>query len=302
MAVRIVTDSTSDIGVSTAGEMGITVLPQTVHFGTRTYEDNVTITPDQFYSKLATEQSCPRFRRPRLGASGTCTTSGTGGQWDRIYPPFILAQRHVQFGLPGHGDDFRDLFVGGNRLCSGFNGLGLMPIVAAAAANRGAGHEEVVAAARDAAARSRCFTLLETLEYLHRGGRIGKAQALLGSILKVKPMTIMRDGEVHPPVKARTFSKALERMKETVRDFAPLQSPVVMHGATPDIASEVSDDLRDLLFEGEEPHIARLGLTLGAYTGPDLVRPLGPIQGPTWFDPWGLYRARGNWDCDTAIG
>ena len=74
----------------------------------------------------------------------------------------------------------------------GSMGLGLVVIAAAEAANRGA---------------DQCFTLLETLEYLRRGGRVGKAQALIGSILKIKPMTIMRDGEVHPLGKARTFPR-----------------------------------------------------------------------------------------------
>ena len=88
-------------------------------------------------------------------------------------------------------------------------GLGLVVIAAAEAASRGAGQDEVAALARDASARSQCFTLFETLEYLQKGGRIGKAQALMGSILKIKPMIILRDGEPHPLGKARTFPKAL---------------------------------------------------------------------------------------------
>ena len=272
MTIRIVTDSTSDIGVSTARSLGITVVPQNVHFSTRAYEDNVTITPEQFYSMLATEQELPK------------TSQASPGRFKDVYDELGreadgIVSIHISSKLSGTVNSARQGAAMTSATCplkvidsaQGSMGLGLVAIAATVAANRGAGHEEVVAAARDAAARSQCFTLLETLEYLHRGGRIGKAQALLGSILKVKPMTIIRDGEVHPLGKARTFPKALDRMKETARGFAPLQSLAIMHSTTPDIAGEVADDLRDLLPEDEEPYIAQFGPALGVYTGPGAI-------------------------------
>ena len=272
MAIRIVTDSTSDIGVTTAGRLGITVVPQNVHFGTRSFEDNVTITPEQFYSMLVTEQELPK------------TSQASPGRFKDVYDELGreadgIVSIHISSKLSGTVNSARHGVTMTYATCplevidsaQGSMGLGLVVIAAAAAANQGASHKEVVAAARDAAARSQCFTLLETLEYLRRGGRIGKAQALLGSILKVKPMTIMRDGEVHPLGKARTFPKALERMKETARGFAPLQSLAIMHSTTSNIASEVADDLRDLLPAGEEPYIAQFGPALGVYTGPGAV-------------------------------
>ena len=93
----------------------------------------------------------------------------------------------------------------------GSMGLGLVVMAAAEAAQRGAGLGEVATLARDAASRAQCFTLFETLEYLRRGGRIGKAQALMGSMLRVKPMVIIRDGEPHPLGRARTFNKGLAK-------------------------------------------------------------------------------------------
>ena len=281
MTIRIVTDSTSDIGVSTAGRLGITVVPQNVHFGNRAFEDNVTITPEQFYSMLVTEQELPK------------TSQASPGRFKDVYDELGreadgIVSIHISSKLSGTVNSARQGAAMTSASCplkvidsaQGSMGLGLVAIAAAAVANRGAGHGEVVAAARDAAARSQCFTLLETLEYLYRGGRIGKAQALLGSILKVKPMTIMRDGEVHPLGKARTFPKALERMKEIARGFAPLQSLAVMHSSTPDMASEVADDLRDLLPEGEEPYIAQFGPALGVYTGPGALG-IALLQSPS---------------------
>ena len=125
--------------------------------------------------------------------------------------------------------------------------------------------------ARDAAARAQCFTLVETLEYLRKGGRIGKAQALLGSILKIKPMVILKDGEAHPLGKARIFPRALAVMKQTARDFAPIESLAVMYSTTPEIAAEVAEDLSDLLPEGAQPYITRFGPVLGVYTGPGAI-------------------------------
>ena len=150
-------------------------------------------------------------------------------------------------------------------------GLGLVVAAAAEAANRGAGHDEVAATARAAVARARCFCLFETLEYLEKGGRIGKARALIGSVLRIKPMIIIQDGEITPLGKARTFPKALVKMKQTARDFGPIESLAIMHSTTPDAAEAVADDLRDLLPEGAEPYVTRFGPALGVYTSPGAI-------------------------------
>ena len=110
--------------------------------------------------------------------------------------------------------------------------------------------------------------LFETLEYLQKGGRIGKAQALLGSFLNVKPMIIVRNGEVHPLGRARTFSKALAKLKETATGFGPLESLAVMHSTTPDLADEIAGDLGRLLPTGARPYVTRFGPALGVYAGP----------------------------------
>ena len=272
VTVKIVTDSTSDIPGDAAEGLGITVVPQNVHFGTRTFLDNVTITPDQFYSMLPAERETPK------------TSQASPGRFREVYDELGrgadgIVSIHISSKLSGTCNSARQGAAMTSATCplevidsrQGSMGLGLVAIAAAAAANRGAGHKQVVAAARDAVSRTQCFTLLETLEYLRRGGRIGKAQALLGSMLKIKPMTIVRNGEIHPLGKARTFPRALDRMKETAREFAPVQALAVMHSTTPDTAAEVANDLKDLLPGGAEPYIARFGPALGVYTGPGAI-------------------------------
>ena len=126
-------------------------------------------------------------------------------------------------------------------------GLGLIVIAPAQLAMQGAIHPEVVAAARSAVRRAQCLCLFETLEYLRRGGRIGKAQALMGSLLKIKPMTIVRDGEIHPLGRARTFRRALTELQKAARLYTPIESLAVVHSTTQEVASEVAEDLIDML-------------------------------------------------------
>ena len=269
MPVRIVTDSTSDIDAETARGLGIVVVPQIVHFGTRSFKDNVTITPDEFYEMLAAARELPT------------TSQASPGRFKDVYDELArdadgIVSIHISSKLSGTCNSARQGALATLAGCpvevidsgQASMGLGLAVLAAAEAAIRGAGQPEVVSTARSAVRRAQCLCLFETLEYLQKGGRIGKAQALLGSLLKIKPMIIVRDGEVHPLGMARTFPRALARMEETVRGFAPLESLAVMHSTTPEVASEVAHGLRPLLPEGVEPYIARFGPALGVYAGP----------------------------------
>ena len=272
MTVRIVTDSTSDVPADLARELGVSVIAQTVHFGTRTYKDNVTITPDGFYSMLAESAELPK------------TSQASPYEFARVYDRLGaeadgIVSIHISSKISGTWNSARQGAAETSATCpvevvdSGHASmaLGLIVVAAAHAASRGATHDEVVSAARDAAPRVQCICLFDTLDYLQRGGRIGKAQALMGSILKIKPMIIVRNGEIHPLGKARTFPKALHSLKQTARGFAPIESLAVMHSTTPETAREVAGDLRDLLPEGSEPYVTRFGPVLGVHTGPGAI-------------------------------
>ena len=272
MTVRVVTDSTSGIDRSTAEELGIIVVAQSVRFGTRAFEDGVTITPDEFYEMLSesaelptTSQASPgRFKdvyeelgRDADGIVSIHISSGISGTWNSA----VQGASESSSGCPIEVIDSRQASMG----------LGLIVLAAADSARRGADLEEVVSRVRSSARRAQCMCLLETLEYLQKGGRIGKAQALMGSALKIKPSIIVRDGEVHPLGRARTFPKALANLKEAAREFAPIESLAVSYSTTPEVAREVANELKDLLPEGAEPYIARLGPSLGVYAGPKAI-------------------------------
>ena len=244
MVVRIVTDSTSDIGADTARDMGITVVSQNVHFGTRSFEDNISITPDDFYRLLSAAPELPK------------TSQAPPGRFKQVYDQLGqgadgIVSIHISSKISGTCNSAIQGATATTSDCpievvdsgQASMGLGLVVIAAAELAMQGASQSEVVAAAMGAVSRAQCMCLFETLEYLQKGGRIGKAQALLGSVLKIKPMIIVRDGEVHPLGRARTFPRALARMKQQVQMFAPVDSLAVMYSTTPDVARGVADDL-----------------------------------------------------------
>lgn len=272
MAVRIVTDSTSDLPAEAAERLGITVVAQNVHIGTETYKDNVTITPDDFYSMLASSEELPKTSQASPGdfkevydslgkdADGIVSIH-VSSELSGTYNSAVQGAAQTSAECPIEAIDTRQVSMG----------LGIVVVAAAKVAQSGASHEEVVSAARDAAARVQCFCLFETLEFLEKGGRIGKAQAMIGSVLKIKPMIIIRDGEVQQLGKGRTFAKALGKMKQTAHEFAPVEALSVMYSTTPDAAVQVADDLGELLPEGAETMVTRFGPAIGVYTGPGAI-------------------------------
>ncbi len=272
MAVRIVTDSTSDIPDDVAERLGITVIAQNVHVGTQTFKDNVTITPDDFYSMLASSPELPKTSQASPGDFKEVYDS-LGEDADGIVSIHISSKVSGTYNsaVQGAAQTSTACPVEAIDTAQVSMGLGVVVAAAAEAANRGAGHDEVVSVARDAMVRAQCFCLFETLEYLEKGGRIGKAQAMIGSVLKIKPMIIIREGEVQQLGKGRTFSKALGKLKQTARDFAPIESLAVMHSTTPEAAQDVADDLKDMLPGDTEPYVTRFGPALGVYTGPGAI-------------------------------
>ena len=272
MTVRIVTDSTSDIPAEVARGLDVTVVAQNVHFGTQTFKDNVTITPDSFYSRLVSSPELPKTSQASPGEFKGVYDS-LGGDADGIVSIHISSKISGTYNsaLQGAAVTSAECPVDVIDSTHASMGLGLVVVEAAEAASREADQDEVVSVARGAVARAQCVCLFETLEYLHKGGRIGKAQALMGSLLKIKPMVIVRDGEIHPLGKARTFAKALAQLKQAARDFAPVEALAVMHSTTPELAAEVSGDLGDLLPVGAEPYVTRFGPALGAHAGPGAI-------------------------------
>ncbi len=272
MTVKVITDSTSDLPHDLAESLGIEIVPANVHFGNDTFKDGVDLSPDAFYDRLTHDDDFPRTSQPSPGEF-IQVYEKIGGNADGIvsihvssklsgtYNSAIQARQETGGACPIEVVDSQQATMG----------LGLTVIAAARAANDGGSTEEVADVARSAAGRASLFAALDTLEFLQKGGRIGKAKAMLGSLLKFKPIIIVRDGEVQQLARERTFNKAVARLEQTARDMAPVEDLAVVYSTERGDAERIADSLRGLLPDGKDPVIARIGPAVGAHAGPGSI-------------------------------
>ena len=268
MAVKVVTDSVSDIPADIVEELDLTVVPAYVRFGNTDYKDGVELTTDQFFDRLLDGPDYPATSQPSVGDFSEAYASVADGA-DGI------VSVHVSSKLSGTINSAQQGATVANVGCpieivdtlQASMGAGLITIAAAKAARDGGSLEEVAAAARDAAARSQCICLLDTLEYLIKGGRVGKAQGMVGSLLRIKPLIIVRDGVVDNFAKERTRRKALARLEAAAAEFGDLDSVAVMYSTARDEAERLS---RSISAENP-PIVARFGPALGTYVGPNAL-------------------------------
>ncbi|MCX6023670.1 MAG: DegV family protein, partial [Chloroflexi bacterium] len=213
MAVKIVTDSTADIPAAMASNLDISVVPLNVHFGAESLRDGVDLTTDGFFVRLPQSPVLPTTSQPSPGAFLETYTALLDAGHDVLSVHIsaklsgtmnsaLLAQRELPAGAPLEIVD------------TGFTSmaLGMAVIEAARAAQSGAGLAEAAAVARRTVGRTHLLMFLETLEYLQKGGRIGKAQALLGSLLSFKPILAFKNSEVLPAGRIRTRGKAIDHL------------------------------------------------------------------------------------------
>jgi len=268
MAVRVVTDSTSDIPAQVAQELGITVVPLYIHFGNEVHRDGVDISAAEFYARLVNEPQLPKTSAPSSGTF-TETYQDLATQTDEVISIHISSKLSATYNSALVGKE------GVEAACrvevvdslSASMGLGLLAIVAAKAALAGADLDQVTAIVARDIPNTHYFGLVDTLEYLHKGGRIGKAQALLGSVLNVKPLIEVRDGEVYPLERVRGQAKALTRLCEQVQKYPRIKEMAIAHTTTPEELEELSVRL-STSFPKDRIYRSQCGATIGTYVGP----------------------------------
>jgi DegV family protein with EDD domain len=268
MTVKIVTDSGADLPDQLAKELGITVLPIYVRFGEEVYRDRVSISEDEFYERLthdpvhpSTTQPGPQdfleaYQKLSADADGIVSIHITG-KLSGTYNSALMARDMLETGCPVEVVDSETLSMS----------LGLIVIAAAEMAKAGESMDKIVEWVKQAVPKTQLFFLLDTLEYLKRGGRIGKAKALLGSILSVKPMLTMKDGELVPAGQARTRAKGIDKLFDFVENAGNIQDLAVVYNTTPDEAQALVERLSSV-FDREKIRMARVGAGLGVHGGP----------------------------------
>lgn len=271
MAIRIVTDSCSDLPPEAARDNDITVVPLYVNIGDDTYRDGVDIGPDRFYSLLEQLPTLPTTSQPSAGdfLSVYQRLLDEGHQIVSIHVSGKLSgtlnsatQARASLGDPAGIAIVDSQLAGGSQA--------LLSLSASQWARDTTDAGGVARRAARCVANNHSFTMVDTLKYLERGGRIGKAQAFLGGALRFKPIIGMRDGGPHPLERPRTRRRAIARIISLARDLAPFSRIHVSYTTGPELAQAVIDGLADLV-ERDDIIESRFGPVLGTHLGPNAI-------------------------------
>ena len=268
--IAIVTDSTADLPPQLVKARAITVVPLTLHFEGRSLLDGVDIRPSEFYRKLPKVTTHPTTSQPAPGefaeAYGQLLTDH-----EEVVSIHISEKLSGTYASALQGAEMTDakrVRVIDSQLAS--MSLGLLTLAATEMAAQGSDAESV--AQRITAMREQVQTYFSvaTLEFLRRGGRIGRASALLGSVLQVKPVLCIRDGLVTPLERVRTFDRALNRIVELTREVDRGHGVCVIVGHA-DAEADAERVARELEPIAETLMIQPLGPVVGAHAGPGVV-------------------------------
>ncbi len=273
MTVHIVTDSTVDLPTEQTEAAGITVVPLTVFFGDEAYLDGIELDNAGFYRKLQANKDLPTTSQPspakfheaytRLieeGADGILSVH-LSSQLSGTYQSANNASRSLPEDvkkIPIEVIDSQTISAGMSRAI----------LHAAKEAREGLSLEEIKAHLVDELARTRILAVLDTLEYVKRGGRIGGASALLGNMLSVKPIISLKEGAVVPVERPRTRSKAFARLADLITDMAPVEA-VSIAESNEEVGLQLAETLK-ATYSGEVLRY-KLGAALGTHTGPGTV-------------------------------
>jgi DegV family protein with EDD domain len=274
-ATRIVTDSLAWIPAELANQHGITVVPLHVHFGDEQYTETVDLTNAEFYRRLQQSRVLPKTSQPAPGEfleayrrlaeqTSSILSIHASSKLSGTYRSAETAAGMLRSERP-------DVQIETIDTLQVAPAQGIIAVRAAEAAAAGASLAELAAAARALMPKPRILFVVETLEYLHKGGRIGRAQALLGGLLHVRPILTVVDGEVAPKERARTRARAMERVLDLMAEYAqgrPLAHVSVVHAVAEDVARSLAT-LIEQRFTLERPIIfTEVGPVIGTYIGP----------------------------------
>jgi len=269
MTVKVVTDSGSDITREEARQLGITVVPVYLRFGDKVYRDGVDIDSDEFYQKLMASPIHPSTAAP------------SPGDFARVYEEVAQETGEiVSIHITSRHSAVCEAALVGREIAEGkgcrvevidSKGVtmwqGLVAIAAAKAAKAGCSLQEVVNKAHETISQMRALALLDTVKYVVKGGRLGKALSAIESMLNVKLLITLRDGELRPAKMARTRSKGIGRLREFISSALHIEDLAIVYSTAPGDAQTLAE-YAGSLFPDIVPRIARLGPALGVHAGP----------------------------------
>jgi len=269
--VKIVTDSTSDLTPEIASELGITVVPLFVHFGTSAYRDGIDLTTEDFYQKLAVSKTLPTTAVPTPGNFAEAYDE-LAEETDEILAITISSRLSGTYEVALKA---REMMKSKSRVevidsLSAIAGLGLIVIAAAKAARAGANLDEVIDVTRSSMRRVDFRMAFDTLEYLRRGGRIGTARAFLGSMLKVNPILTIRDGSTEGVTRLRSRAMAIDYLYDFATGFPRIEEMAIEDASTPDEAEMLAKRL-GFRFPRERIYRMKVSPVIGTHVGPRVL-------------------------------
>ena len=278
MPVKIVTDSAADLTEEHLAAHDIRVVPLTIRFGDDEYVDGVDLSPQAFYDKMAELDVLPATAAPSPGAfEAAFREAAADGD------PVVCISLSSQLSATMQSAETAAKALDGEvevRVLDSRSitaGLGLQVLAAAEAAEAGASVDDIVAIVEDLSHRTTVYGALDTLENLKKGGRIGGAQALIGSILSIKPIIDISTGAVTEAGKQRTRKKSLVWLRDKLFELPQLDTLAVCHGCCP-------DDLEDLIelisprYSRDQVSVWTIGPVIGAHGGSGVI-------GLIWHNP-----------------
>ncbi|GAB4481283.1 MAG: DegV family protein [Anaerolineae bacterium] len=265
--IAIVTDSATDIPSDLAAEHAIHVVPALINIGQQSYRDGIDMTREHFYEWLPHMPGHPLTSAPSPAAfmetyeealkhAGQVISVHISSKLSGIYNAARLAAEEFRGRI--HVIDTAQLSMA----------AGWVALAASQAVRKGETLEGVLHSIQDVMSRVRLYAVLNTTEYLARSGRINMVQAGLTTIFNIKPIIEVRDGMIAGLDRIRTWSRAVDRLSERVRDLAPLDRLAVMHANTRDAATEFVTRFKDILPGGGPAVISDVTPAIGVHAGP----------------------------------
>ena len=269
--VKIVTDSSCDLTDEILKELNITMVPLSVRFGEEVFKERVDMSAEQFFQRLLKDPAHPATIQPNsadfLAAYEKASVGANG-----------IVSIHISSKMSGTLNSARDAKNMLKNECpveiidskTVSVDLGNVVIAAAEAARQGKNMQEVVQVANEALDNVRALCLLDTLKFLEKGGRIGKAQALVGTVLNVKPIITVKDGEVVPYGRVRSFEKGLDQVVKFVQSYSDIQDILIAWTTEEKDARELAGRIA-AFYKLKPVKVTRVGTTLGVHLGPGAI-------------------------------
>jgi DegV family protein with EDD domain len=271
VTVKVVTDSSCDLPQELADELDITIVPLTVRFGNEEFVDRKDLTAAEFWARCDASPTLPETAAPSPGAFEAAFRDAAASGHDGVVAILLsgglsATLQAAQLAAEAVADTIAVRTVDSKQASAA---VGALALNAARWAAGGGKLEEIADAAVEEAQRTRLYATFDTLDYLRKGGRIGRAQAFFGSMLSMKPVIELVDGVVEAESRQRTRSRSLRHLADKVREAGAVEHVLVLHADAPDV-----DDLLGMLTEfvaRDSIIVTKIGAVIGTHAGPRAV-------------------------------